>query len=621
MNINELNRIQFRNYRNIHHGVYDDNKNLEKSKIFQKYRFATVMTGRKQTQTVLPTVPTSNGFSIDERQTVQKMVFAMERENAIAERDNRTQDYLQPILALKLNMPIKKELIGSVNNVIQKAQIILTGVSNSQVVIELFKLFSDLSYYYNEYVGDIARDNTFKLDFHLKLSYLEKIIYKLKQKYESIQLGDLSANAAQYSESVELPLQNLIDILTTMLSMLKLMIESKNTNDHLGAQEAPFFNRSQIEPIEAQENDNDDKPKTTGTKISSKKPKYDDVDRIKPMSAVEYERMCGQLALYLNKSNAKQKSTAYFDTIARFINPYLIATKSDGSEIHGNQVPVFYMKNAKVLFNNDYQSYQIQIDELDNSDTIPNPLNQTMLDKIDVIKTRTNVGILSFASAEARKECGVIVDMLNHNNMNFSSKPKSKVSSSLRKVLNPIKLLLFSIAADETEVANLTAFRDLLEQTSNDISHDHDALPDGDAGKQDLITKLSIVMSRQQEVEEEIVARQEAIRKDTSNLTDSMTAAQQYFDDNGLDFYTEFDSIQLSVQQKLQEYTNDQIIEPGQQLTNLLNDVDQDRLDRSHIIDEINDEDEDVLRRTATEEEMREFRKMFNVQTPKKKKK
>ena len=195
-----------------------------------------------------PTLPSQNGVQRDYDVQISEMEYRILRENVMNEANSLIEEP-QAYYGFKINSDIANNLIRNCNALIRESQQVFVGETDASKMTQVFKLFNDLSFLYNENVADIKKDLIFKQTFHAKLIQIETLFEKIKARFTAWQ-APRSYRYNSFKPSGEFSTDYIIEILSNLIYVVKEMFEIKSTAQYLADsdfKELDFVNRGQLE--------------------------------------------------------------------------------------------------------------------------------------------------------------------------------------------------------------------------------------------------------------------------------------------------------------------------------------------------------------------------------------
>ena len=193
-----------------------------------------------------PTLPSQNGVQRDYDVQISEMEYRILRENVMNEANSLIEEP-QAYYGFKINSDIANNLIRNCNALIRESQQVFVGETDASKMTQVFKLFNDLSFLYNENVADIKKDLIFKQTFHAKLIQIEILFEKIKDRFQGWK-GLTAYRFSSFKTSFEFSPSYIIEILNNLIYVLKEMFEIKSTAEYLADSDFnEYVNRGQLE--------------------------------------------------------------------------------------------------------------------------------------------------------------------------------------------------------------------------------------------------------------------------------------------------------------------------------------------------------------------------------------
>ena len=188
------------------------------------------------------------GLPRDYDAKISEIEYRIERENVIAQKQGQVETN-ESYGDFVMNFELRDRLIKNINALIRECQQVFVGETDGSKMTQIFKLFNDLSFIYNEYLKDIKRDSTFKRQWHSKVIQMEAVFVKIRERIDKWDRNfeflhnSYTSNNSYSSSYVGNIVNNIIHVCNYMLEDKDTTLFLSNTMDD----RLEFINKGQIE--------------------------------------------------------------------------------------------------------------------------------------------------------------------------------------------------------------------------------------------------------------------------------------------------------------------------------------------------------------------------------------
>jgi hypothetical protein len=200
--------------------------------------------------TYQPILASSGGQPRDYDQRIAEQEFRMTLESVIAQQEG-FQEKPEGFMGYKMDINVKQQLIKNCNALIREVQQVFVGDTNAAKFTQIFKLFNDLSFMYNEHLKGIRLDAEFNREFHSKVIHLTQLFERVSQRLLGWMNGERFAYNS-YEPNNSFNTDYMRSVVSNILEVLRHMLEDKDTTQYLANtsnEQLEFMNQSQLEVL------------------------------------------------------------------------------------------------------------------------------------------------------------------------------------------------------------------------------------------------------------------------------------------------------------------------------------------------------------------------------------
>ena len=197
-----------------------------------------------------PIYAPSAGLPRDYDSKIAETEYRLERENVIAQKLGQVESS-ESYGDFVMNFEVRDKIMKNLNAIIREQQQVFVGETDASKITQIFKLFNDMSFVYNEYLKDIARDSNFKREFHAKVIQMESLFVKMRGRFDSWTLrDDIAYNS--YKKSNVYNSDYIADIIKQLITVCNYMLEGKDTTLFLANDNNEVLQNINIGQVELQ---------------------------------------------------------------------------------------------------------------------------------------------------------------------------------------------------------------------------------------------------------------------------------------------------------------------------------------------------------------------------------
>ena len=197
-----------------------------------------------------PIYAPSAGLPRDYDSKIAETEYRLERENVIAQKLGQVESS-ESYGDFVMNFEVRDKIMKNLNAIIREQQQVFVGETDASKITQIFKLFNDMSFVYNEYLKDIARDSNFKREFHAKVIQMESLFVKMRGRFDSWTLReDIAYNS--YKKSNVYNSDYIADIIKQLITVCNYMLEGKDTTLFLANDNNEVLQNINIGQVELQ---------------------------------------------------------------------------------------------------------------------------------------------------------------------------------------------------------------------------------------------------------------------------------------------------------------------------------------------------------------------------------
>jgi hypothetical protein len=192
----------------------------------------------------LPKPPAAGGLPRDYDDNIAAWEYRLEREAVIAESNGLSGQAYGDFV---MGFDVKEKLVRNLNALIREQSQVFDGVTDASKFTQVFKLFNDVAFTYNEHLIDIKRDSQFLSMFHSKVIQVEGLFLKISDRLE----GWSSMKTYEFNSYKPSNVYNygyLKSIVKSIIEVCRLMLESKDTTQFLVSSHVNEYSQVEYQP-------------------------------------------------------------------------------------------------------------------------------------------------------------------------------------------------------------------------------------------------------------------------------------------------------------------------------------------------------------------------------------